>query len=94
MSRVSVVCCQGDLCEGQTLVQTSPTDCVFLNGYDVETSTMKRPRAASAVRTRKTKCNFCINVKSISIQITDVGVTDVSHAIYDTFLCINLNESK
>jgi len=67
---------------------------VFLNGCDVETSKMKRPRAASAVRTWKTKCSFCINVKSISIQITDVGVTDGSHGIYDTLLCINLNESK
>jgi len=30
----------------------------------------------------------------INIQIIDVGVTDGSHGIYCTFLCINLNESK
>ena len=51
VSRTSVVCCQGDLCEGRTLVQTSPTDCVFLNGCDDETSKMKRRKGARVVRT-------------------------------------------
>jgi hypothetical protein len=30
----------------------------------------------------------------INTQITDVGVTDGSHGIYDKCLCINLNENK
>ena len=51
VSHVSVVCCLGDLCEVRTLAQTSPTDCVFLNGCDVEASTMKKLRAASSIRT-------------------------------------------
>jgi len=50
VSLVTVVCCQGDHCDGGTLVQTSPPDCVFLTVCDVEASTMKGPRAAGAVR--------------------------------------------
>jgi hypothetical protein len=41
----------------------------------------------------KDKMQFLYKCK-INIQITDVDVTDVSHGIYDTFLCINLNESR
>jgi hypothetical protein len=41
----------------------------------------------------KNKTYFLYKCK-INIQITDVDVTDVSHDIYGTFLCINLNESK
>ena len=66
VSLVSVACYQGDLCEDRTLLQTSPTDCVFLKECDVDIWTMKRQRAARAVRPRKIKCSFGINVKSIS----------------------------
>jgi len=41
----------------------------------------------------KDKMHFLYKCE-INIQLTDVGVTDGSHGIYDTFLCINLNERK
>ena len=48
LSLVSVVCCQRKVSvTGQSLVQTSPTEC-DVSDCDQETSTMRKPRSTKA----------------------------------------------
>jgi len=45
MSVVRVLCCQSDVSAlGQSLVQSSPTDCGVSSVCNLEVSTIKRPR--------------------------------------------------